>query len=68
LTHTKAGKEIVIIIPHNHHFFLPFDLLFGGGAGLEAVDMTLEALEDGAADVALLPAPDLMLSSALFYR
>jgi hypothetical protein len=36
------------------------------GAGLDAVDMTLEALEEGAAEVALLPAPDLRLSSALF--
>jgi hypothetical protein len=41
-------------------------LTFETGAGLDAVDMTLEALEEGAADVALLPAPDLMLSSALF--
>jgi hypothetical protein len=45
---------------------LPFDLLFGAGAGLEAFDITLDAREEGAADVALLPAPDLMLSSALF--
>jgi hypothetical protein len=37
------------------------------GAGLDAVDMTLEALEEGAAEVALLPALDLMLSSALFF-
>jgi hypothetical protein len=47
---------------------LPFALLLlGMGAGLEAVDMTLEAREDGAADVALLPTADLTLSSALFY-
>jgi len=50
------------------HFFLPFDLPFGAGAGLEAVDMTLEAREEGAADVALLPAADLTLSRALFCR
>jgi hypothetical protein len=50
------------------HFFLDLDLLFEGGAGLEAVDMTLEAREEGAADVALLPAADLTLSRALFYR
>jgi hypothetical protein len=49
------------------HFFLPFVLPFGAGAGLDAVDITLEALEEGAAEVALLPAPDLMLSSALFW-
>ena len=34
---------------------------------LEAVDITLDALEEGAADVALLPAPDFTLSRALFY-
>jgi hypothetical protein len=49
-----------------HHFFLPFTLLFVGAGALDAVDMTLDALEDGAADVALLPAPDFTLSSALF--
>ena len=48
------------------YFFLPFALLLGAGAWLEVVDMTLEAREEGAADVALLPAPDLTLSSALF--
>jgi hypothetical protein len=65
----KSRKEIVKSIEtQNHHFFLPFDLLFGAGAGLEAFDMTLEALEEGAAEVALLPAPDLMLSSALFCK
>jgi hypothetical protein len=42
-------------------------LPFEAGAGLDAVDMTLEALEEGAAEVVLLPAPDLMLSSALFW-
>lgn len=50
------------------HFFLPFALLLLAeptGAGLEA---TLEAREDGATDVALLPATDLMLSRALFYK
>jgi hypothetical protein len=52
---------------HTHHFFLPFVLPFETGAGLDAVDMTLDALEEGAAEVALLPAPDLMLSSALFW-
>lgn len=47
------------------HFFLPSALLFAeAGAGLEA---TLEAREDGAMEVALLPATDLTLSSALFY-
>jgi hypothetical protein len=47
------------------HFFLPLDLLLAeAGAGLEA---TLEALDDGATDVDLLPATDLMFSSALFY-
>ncbi len=40
----------------------------GGGAGVEPRDITLEAREDGAADVALLPAPDFRLSSALFYK
>jgi hypothetical protein len=45
---------------------LPFALLFVGAGALDAVDMTLDALEDGAADVALLPAPDFTLSSALF--
>lgn len=39
----------------------------GAGAGVEPLDMTLEAREDGAADVALLAAPDFKLSSALFY-
>ena len=48
------------------YFFLPLVLLFGTGAWLEAVDITLEAREEGAAEVALLPAPDLRLSSALF--
>jgi hypothetical protein len=41
-------------------------LPLGAGAGLEAVDITLDAREEGAAEVALLPAPDLTLSSALF--
>jgi hypothetical protein len=45
---------------------LPIDLPFDAGAGLDAVDMTLEAREEGAADVALLPAVDLTLSRALF--
>jgi len=49
------------------HFFFPLPLPFGIGAGLDAVDMTLEAREDGAADVALLAAPDLILSRALFW-
>lgn len=49
------------------HFFLPLALLLGAGAWLEAADMTLEAREEGAAEVALLPAPDLTLSRALFY-
>lgn len=52
---------------HNH-FFLPLDLPFtGAGAGVEPLDIMLEAREDGAAEVALLPAPDLRLSRALFY-
>jgi hypothetical protein len=52
-----------------NHFFLPFVLLFAGaGAGVEPLDITLEAREDGAAEVALLAAPDLRLSSALFYE
>jgi hypothetical protein len=38
----------------------------GAGAWLEAADMTLEAREEGAAEVALLPAADLTLSRALF--
>jgi len=44
---------------------LPFALLFdgAGAAGLE--DATLEAREEGAADVALLPAV-FTISSALF--
>jgi hypothetical protein len=44
------------------------DLLFEAeaGAGLASFDATLEALEDGAADVALLPAVDLTVSRALF--
>jgi hypothetical protein len=49
------------------YFFLPLPLPFGAGTWLDAVDMTLEAREEGAAEVALLPAPDLTLSSALFY-
>ena len=40
----------------------------GAGAGVEPLDITLEAREDGAAEVALLAAPDLRLSSALFYE
>jgi hypothetical protein len=48
-----------------NHFFLPLALPLTG-AWLEAVDMTLEALEEGVADVALLPTADLTLSSALF--
>lgn len=39
----------------------------GAGAGVEPLDITLEAREDGAADVALLAAPDFRLSRALFY-
>lgn len=56
-------------VPHPHpHLFLPLDLLFEAeaGAGLEAFEATLEALEDGVAEAALLPAVDLTLSSALF--
>jgi len=58
------------------HFFLPLALLsldllslallFDAGAGLEAVDWTLEARE-GDVEVALLPAADFTLSSALFF-
>lgn len=48
------------------HFFFPFDFDLDTGAGLD--DATLEARDDGAADVALLPAPDLTLSSALFFE
>jgi hypothetical protein len=55
----------------NHFFFppfFPFPAFAAGGAGLEAADVpTLEAREDGAAEVALLPAPDFTLSRALFY-
>lgn len=40
----------------------------GAGAGVEPLDIMLEAREDGAAEVALLAAPDLRLSSALFYE
>jgi hypothetical protein len=63
LTNTKGNP---CYYTFQSHFFFPLDLPFGGGAGLEAVDITLEAREDGAAEVALLPAPDLMLSRALF--
>jgi hypothetical protein len=45
------------------YFFFPFDLLLDPDA--EFVEVTLEAREDGAAELALL-AP-LMLSKALFY-
>lgn len=50
------------------YLFRPLDLLFEAeaGAGLESFDTTLEALDDGAVDVALLPAVDLTLSRALF--
>jgi hypothetical protein len=54
---------------YHDYFFLPLALLFvGAGAGVEPLDITLEAREDGAADVALLAAPDFRLSSALFYE
>jgi hypothetical protein len=43
---------------------LPFDA--GAAAGLDAVDITLEAREEGPAEVALLPAADFTLSRALF--
>ncbi len=60
----KLGSNYVYIILAPHFFFpLAF---FGAGAGEDAVDITLEALEDGAADVDLLAAPDLTLSIALF--
>jgi hypothetical protein len=48
------------------YFFLPFDLLFEAGA-LEFVDATLDAREADV-EVALLPAADFTLSSALFCR
>jgi hypothetical protein len=64
--HGAEKKSFITIILYLH-FFLPFDLFLDAvGAGLEAVDMTLEAREEGAADVALLPIADLTFSSALF--
>jgi hypothetical protein len=73
---TGAEKKPFIISTLPIHFFLPLallsldllslDLLFDAGAGLEAVDMTLEARE-GDVEVALLPAADFTLSSALFF-
>ena len=48
-----------------HYFFFGFDFDLDA-AGAEFVDTTLDA-RDGAAEVALLPVADLMLSSALFY-
>jgi hypothetical protein len=63
----KEPKEIVVITSHYLYFFLPLDLFLAEeGTGLEAVDITLEAREDGTVEVALLPATDLTLSSALF--
>lgn len=69
-------KFLFVIVTHrailtrfiHPHLFLPLDLLFEAeaGAGLEAFEATLEALEDGVAEAALLPAVDLTLSSALF--
>jgi hypothetical protein len=57
-------------IPHNinayAHFFLAFDLLLeAAGAALEA-DMTLDAREEGATEVAFDPATLLIFSIALF--
>ena len=45
------------------YFFFPFSLPLAAGA--EAVDPTLEARDEGAAEVTLLP--PLTLSSVLFY-
>lgn len=41
-------------------------MLFEGGAGLEPVDNTLDARDEGAVEEVLLPAADFTLSSALF--
>jgi hypothetical protein len=66
---TLKQESVRCIGQFHNHFFLPLALLFvGAGAGVEPLDITLEAREEGAADVALLPAPDLRLSSALFYE
>jgi hypothetical protein len=63
----RSAETVQDNLELHRHFFLPFALLFGAGAGVEALDKTLEAREDGAADVALLPTADLTLSKALFY-
>ena len=52
----------------DNYFFFPLPFPLVAGTVFEAVDISLDALEDGAAEVALLPAPDLMLSRALFCR
>lgn len=79
-THDKKEILFIIITQTNHlklwfpyphpytHLFLPLDLLLEAetGAGLDAFETTLEALDDGVAEAALLPAVDLTLSSALF--
>lgn len=58
-----------VAIARELHFFFDFDLpLAGAGVALEAVDKTLESRDEGAADVALLPAADLTLSRALFWE
>jgi hypothetical protein len=66
----SSTKKKSFTITSYHYFFLPLPLPFeplDAEAGLEAADITLEALEEGAADVALLPASDLILAIALFY-
>jgi len=65
-TQKEIGHQIMYREVFTLHFFLPLPLLLladADGAGLEAI---LEAREDGATDVALLPATDRTLSSALF--
>ena len=63
----KLNENVHDSVIGNHFFLaLPFPLV--AGTAFEAVDITLDALEDVAAEVALLPAPDLMLSRALFCR
>ena len=62
------ANSLLIATTHVNYFFLPFALPFAGAGALEAVDITLDALEEGAADVALLPPLDFTLSRALFYK
>lgn len=58
---TVKMKELVT--EQQIYFFLPLLLPFGAGAA-DGVEATLEARDEGAAELALLP---LTLSSALFY-